>query len=89
MKNRMSDLNDHLFAQLERLNDEGAGTENIECEVKRAEAMVEVADQIVDVQRLNLDAAKLYAQHGEAILPMLPRIGRVEPNGGGENGGGS
>jgi len=81
MKNRMSDLNDHLFAALERLNDEGAGTEDIEREVKRAEAMVGVADQIVDVQRLNLDAARLYAQHGKAILPMLPQIGRAPEDG--------
>ena len=77
MKNRMTDLNDHLFAQLERLNDEGAEAEDIEREVKRAEALVGVADQIVDVQRLNLDAAKLFAQHGESILPMLPQIGRA------------
>jgi len=82
MKNRMSDLNDHLFAALERLGDEGAGTEDIEREVKRAEAMVGVADQIVDVQRLNLDAARLYAQHGKAILPMLPQIGRAPEDGG-------
>lgn len=74
-KNKMSDLNDHLFAALERLNDEQATVEDIEREAKRAEAIVTLADQIVSGHRLSLDAARLFAQHGAAVLPMLPQIG--------------
>lgn len=75
MKNKLSDLNDHLFAQLERLSDEGLDAEKLEHEVKRAEALVAVADQITGNADLQLKAAKLFAEHGGAVLPMLPAIG--------------
>ncbi|RNF34063.1 hypothetical protein [Paracoccus methylarcula] len=78
MKNKLGDLNNHLFAQLERLSDEGMSAEQIEQEVKRTEAIVSVADQIVGNADLQLKAAKLYAEHGQAVLPMLPKIGKSE-----------
>lgn len=78
-KNKMTDLNDHLFMALERLNDDDATAEDIEREAKRAEAIVNLADQIVSGHRLSLDAAKLFAQHGAGVLPMLPQIGSTAP----------
>lgn len=77
MKNRLSDLNDHLFAQLERLSDEDLTAEQIETEVKRADAIVAVADQITGIADQTLKAAKLFADHGAKILPMLPQIGKA------------
>jgi hypothetical protein len=38
MKNKLSDLNDHLFAQIERLANEEFTPEKIEIEVKRGNA---------------------------------------------------
>lgn len=76
MKNRLTDLNNHLFAQLERLSDEDMSAEDIEREVKRADAMVEVSDQILEIANAGLKAAKLFAEHGEAVLPHLPQIGK-------------
>ena len=76
-KNRLSDLNDHLFAQLERLGDENLSAEDIEQEAKRATAIVSVADQIVGTADLQLRAARLFADHGTGVLPMLPRIGQA------------
>ena len=75
MKNKLTDLNNHLFAQLERLSVEGLDAEAIEREVKRTEAIVSVADQITGNADLQLKAAKLYAQHGAGVLQMLPQIG--------------
>lgn len=75
MKNKMSDLNDHLFAALERLSDEEMTAEQIEAEVSRSEAIVHVADRITATAQLQLHAARLFAEHGAQILPMLPQIG--------------
>lgn len=75
MKNKMSDLNDHLFAQLERLSDESLDADSIEREVSRAQAIVSVADQVSRNADLQLKAAKLFAEHGQSILQMLPQIG--------------
>lgn len=75
MKNKLSDLNNHLFAQLERLSDESLTAEQIEQEVKRTDAIVSVADQITENANLSLKAAKLFAEHGSGVLPMLPQIG--------------
>lgn len=78
MKNKLTDLNNHLFAQLERLGEEDATIEAIELEVKRTDAMVGVAKQITANADLQLRAAKLFADHGPQVLPMLPAIGNTK-----------
>ncbi len=84
MKNGLTDLNNHLFLALERLNDEDMSSEAIETESKRASALVEISDQIISNANLQLKAATLFAQHGKDVLPMLPQIGRRPQGGGGE-----
>jgi glycerol-3-phosphate dehydrogenase len=72
MKNRLTDLNDILFAQLERLSDESLSQESIEQEMKRTQSVVQLADRIVDNARLQLDAAKLIAESGADMRKRLP-----------------
>lgn len=74
MKNKLSDLNNHLFAQLERLGEEDLTAEQIAAEVKRADAIAGVADQIIRNADLQLKAANLLATHGDRFKPMLPMI---------------
>jgi hypothetical protein len=71
MKNKLSDLNDHLFAQLERLSEENLTPEQVEQETKRSEAMVSVADQIIRNADLTFKAATFVAQHGDRFRPAL------------------
>ncbi|MEQ3670685.1 hypothetical protein [Pseudophaeobacter sp.] len=73
-KNKLSDLDDHLFAALERLGDETLSADQIDAEAKRAEAVVKLADQVTENAKTKLVAAKLYAEHGANVLPMLPQI---------------
>ncbi|ALO46608.1 hypothetical protein [Pseudohongiella spirulinae] len=47
MKNSLTDLNDHLFCQLERLGDENASPDQIELEIERAKAIAGVADRVI------------------------------------------
>jgi len=55
-KNRLSDLNDHLFAQMERLSDESLKGDALREEVGRAKVISSVATQIIANARLVLDA---------------------------------
>jgi conserved domain protein len=58
MKNTLNDLNNYLFAQMERLNEEDLSEEKLETEVKRTKAMVSVASAIVGNANLALQAIK-------------------------------
>lgn len=59
MKNKLTDLNNHLFAQLERLNDDELKGEDLSAEIERAKAMSGIASQIVNGAKITLDAMKL------------------------------
>ncbi|RDY70303.1 hypothetical protein DXT76_13600 [Halobacillus trueperi] len=59
MKNTLGDLNNHLFAQLERLSDEDLSGEKLEEEINRAKTITSVSHQIISNGSLVLDAAKL------------------------------
>ena len=71
----LGELNRHLFAALDRLDVENMSPEQIEAEVARAGAIVDVADRITENAKVGLQAAKLYAEHGDRILGHLPMIG--------------
>lgn len=58
MKNTLTDLNNYLFAQLERLNEEELEGEKLENEMKRTKAIVSVASAIVDNAHIALQAIK-------------------------------
>lgn len=73
-KNKLSDLNDHLFMQIERLGDEELTREQIETETVRAKAIVNVADQIISNASLQLRAASLMAEYGQPFENHLPQI---------------
>jgi hypothetical protein len=74
MKNRLSDLNDHLLAQLERLSEEGLSAEKLDTEIKRGNAVVAVADQILRHATLQVQAAKIISDHGLDPTQHLPQI---------------
>lgn len=86
MKNKLSDLNNHLFAQLERLGEEGLTSEQIADEVKRSEAITDVADQIIrDAER---DYHARFAAHrlrGEWFAPHPDILAEIEHLNGGSH----
>lgn len=75
MKNKLSDLNNHLFAQMERLSVEELTAEQIAQEVDRTEAIVSISEQIIGNANLQLQAVKLVATHGDRFIKQLPMIG--------------
>lgn len=71
MKNKLIDLNNHLFAQLERLSEEETVGEKLKEEIERSRAVSQVARGIIDNARLALDAQKALGETVRALPPML------------------
>lgn len=60
MKNKLSDLNNHLFAQLERLGNEALTGEELAKEIDRSNAITSLAKEVISNGRLVLDAQRQY-----------------------------
>ena len=64
MKNKLSDLNNHLFAQLERLSDEELIGDKLLEEIGRAKAVNDVAQQVIQTGGLVLKAQTFIHEYG-------------------------
>jgi hypothetical protein len=73
MKNTLGDLNNHLFAQLERLNDEDLKGEELKEELERAKIVSLVAIRIIDNGTLILDAQK-FVENSVSADTKLPKL---------------
>ena len=72
MKNTLADLNNHLFAQLERLGDEDLQPQELENEIERAKAIATISSQIIANGNLVLKAKQLQIEtNNEKLPPML------------------
>lgn len=71
MKNTMEDLNNHLFAELERLSDEELSPEELMKECERAKAISGISKNVISNAALLLKAAELKACYGESNIPKL------------------
>jgi len=73
MKNTLGDLNNHLFAQLERLSDEDLEGDKLQEEIKRAKAVSDVASRIIANGSLILQAHKFTddKMNADTKLPKL------------------
>ena len=77
MRNTLEDLNNYLFEEIERLNDDLSG-EELDKEIKRSVAVQKIAKAIIDNGSLALQAKKHldeYGQGGDVELPMLGLAG--------------
>lgn len=71
MKNKLTDLNNHLFAQLERLNDEDLSGDQLREEIDRSRAITGVSKEIVSNARLVLDAEQYKRENGLTKGPAM------------------
>lgn len=75
-KNKMEDLNNLLFEQLERLNDESL---DLEQELKRAKAISDVSDKLIQSADLSFKVMKLRADlTGNVETPEVLEVKKLE-----------
>ena len=70
VRNKMSNLADTLFAQLESLDDRELSENELQIEIERSKAMVSVAGQIVSIGKLAIEVEKLKQEAGIEHAPI-------------------
>jgi hypothetical protein len=86
MKNKMIDLHNALFAELESLQDEDSlrneegeiDNAKVELAIKRADKVSDVAGKIMELQRLQMDVVKMAFDNGISI--KIPETLGIEDN---------
>lgn len=86
MKNKMIDLHNALFAELESLQDEDSfrnedgeiDNAKVELAIKRADKVTDVAGKIMELQRLQLDVVKMAFDNGISV--KIPETLGIEDN---------
>ena len=75
MKNTLSDLNNILFEQLERLSDDSLSEDQLESQIRRTDRIVKVSEQIIANGDLAFRAIqhrdKYYGGGQKTLPPML------------------
>jgi len=67
-------LNNHLFAQLERLGDEELKGDQLVEEIERAKAINQVASQVISTGKLVLDAIKMKDEYLGGDSKRMPAM---------------
>ena len=75
MKNTLTDLNNYLFAQIERLNDESMSDEEMDREIKRSGAITGIAKVVIDNGNLALKTVKHMAEYNPETKIDAPLLG--------------
>ena len=67
-------INNHLFAQLERLNDEEITGEKLEDEIIRSKAVIGVSKQIIANANIVLKAKSIELEYGKNNEKEMPKM---------------
>ena len=77
MNNTLTSLNNYLFEQIERLNDDSLDEEQLEKEIKRSETIQRIAGTIIQNGEFALKVKKHMDEYGEGERIELPMIGKT------------
>lgn len=81
MKNTLGDLNNYLFAQLEKLGDDDLTGEELESELKRTDAICDISEQIIKNGELQYKAMKHMDEYGYERQKAVPEMLEVHAGG--------
>ena len=75
MKNTLGDLNNHLFAQLEKLGDDDLKGDELESELKRTNAICNISTEIIRNGELQFKMMKYVdVLEDESIIPEMLEV---------------
>ena len=72
----MTDLHNHLFEQLERLNDDDLTDDQLQKEIQRTKAMTMIASNMINNTNIALETAKFATEYcqNQNDIPEILRI---------------
>lgn len=72
---KLTDLNEYLFEQIKRLNDDKLSKDQVNIEIQKAQAITNVAETIIKNGELTLKTAivmqKMGGRNGQSSLPAM------------------
>lgn len=71
-RNTLGDLNNHLFAQLEKMDDDELTGDQLDNEIRRTEAMAKISEQIIKNGVLQFRAMKHMDEYGYERQKAIP-----------------
>ena len=74
MKNTLADLNNYLFEQLERLNDDELTDEQLERELKKTDNIVKISEKIIQNGELVFKTMKHMDEYGYGQTRSVPKM---------------
>lgn len=75
MKNKISDLNNYLFEQIERLNDDNLSGDELDEQLKKSKTIIEISKVVIDSGSLALQAKKHMDAYGAGDKLNIPLLG--------------
>lgn len=78
-QNKLSDLNNHLFTQLERLGEEDLEPAELKKEIARAKAISNIAKNVIENAKTALEGVKLACEYaGKTNMPEQFKLKEIE-----------
>lgn len=78
MKNKLLDLNNYLFEQLERINDDSLTEEQLERQIKIAEVVNKTAENIIKNNDTALKAVSIASEYGYIVPNQIRSVLGIE-----------
>ena len=74
MKNTLMDLNNYLFEQIERLNDDELTDDQLERELKKTDSIVKISEKIIENGELAFKTMKHMDEYGYGQTHAVPKM---------------
>ena len=74
-KNKIEDLRNHLFVQIEKLSECDLEGEKLKEEIKRSEAIASLADQIIQSAKVEVRFMEITNGDGTGFIPNKKELG--------------